>query len=340
MKAIHVGCGAISHSWAEAYRKIPEIKIIGYVDIDLERARHFAHQYSPGAEVFTDYATAIQKTSPDIVIEAVIPSERRNLVLKAFELGCDVISAKPLAQNLEEAAELVRGAKNQRRLHAVVQNLRYDLGARRLQEFLNSGAIGRVVEVHCDFFIGAHFDGFRTSIEHVLLHDMAVHSFDLARLFCHENPISVFCHSHNPENSWFSHGAAAAAIFELPSGGIITYRGSWCAEGLRTPWTSNWRIIGTKGSVIWEGDTFKAEVATGEVDELLAELSAVEVPEFTSQKGIGGAEGVFRDFLEALETKTDPETASSDNFLSFAMATAAIESANLGQKVPVATAVN
>ena len=32
-----------------------------------------------------------------------------------------------------------------------------------------------------------------------------------------------------------------------------TFRGSWCAEGLRTAWDSVWRICGTKGTICWDG---------------------------------------------------------------------------------------
>jgi len=331
-----VGCGAISHSWAEAYRDIDAFEIVGYVDLDEERAQAFAEKYKPGTPVFTDFRTAMAETGAEVVVEAVVPAARKALVLAAFEQGCDVISAKPLAQDLAEAAEVVREARRLGRLHAVVQNLRYSTGARRMEQFLRSGAIGEVVEAHCDFFIGAHFDGFRAEMQHVLLHDMAVHNFDLARLFARENPAFVYCRSRNPPNSWFKDGAAAAAIFEMPSGGVFSFRGSWCAEGLRTPWTGSWRLVGTKGSVIWEDDDrFRAQVATTEMEGILAKLLDVDVPEYTKAQGTGGAGGVFRDFVAAKLNGTVPETVASDNFHTFAMVTAAIESAQTGTRVPV-----
>lgn len=59
--------------------------------------------------------------------------------------------------------------------------------------------------------------------------------------------------------------ASAVGIFEMTKEIVFTYRGSWCAEGLRTTWESEWRIVGTRGSVRWDGaDSFQAE-AVGEV---------------------------------------------------------------------------
>ncbi len=44
-----------------------------------------------------------------------------------------------------------------------------------------SGAIGALTSVHADFFLGPHFGGFRETMDHVLLLDMAIHSFDAMR---------------------------------------------------------------------------------------------------------------------------------------------------------------
>ena len=34
MKAVLVGCGAMSRAWLEAARKIPELTIVGLADLD------------------------------------------------------------------------------------------------------------------------------------------------------------------------------------------------------------------------------------------------------------------------------------------------------------------
>ena len=66
------------------------------------------------------------------------------------------------------------------RLHAVVQNRRYLAGVRRIARVLDSGAIGALTSIHCDFFLAPHFGGFREEMDHVLLIDMAIHTFDAA----------------------------------------------------------------------------------------------------------------------------------------------------------------
>ena len=54
-----------------------------------------------------------------------------------------------------------------------------------------SGAIGDITTVTVDFYVGAHFGGFRAEMDHVLLLDMAIHSFDEARFLSGTDPVAV-----------------------------------------------------------------------------------------------------------------------------------------------------
>ena len=72
-------------------------------------------------------------------------------------------------------------ARSAGRIHAVVQNRRYVAGVRRIARALKGGAIGDIASVHADFFLAPHFGGFREDMDHVLLLDMAIHTFDALR---------------------------------------------------------------------------------------------------------------------------------------------------------------
>ena len=74
---------------------------------------------------------------------------------------------------------MITAARAAGRLHAVIQNRRFLPGIRRIKAALP--LIGELTAVHVDFFIGAHFGGFRDQMQHVLLLDMAIHTFDAAR---------------------------------------------------------------------------------------------------------------------------------------------------------------
>ncbi len=178
---------------------------------------------------------------------------------------------------------------------------------------------------------------------HVLLLDMAIHTFDQARFLTDSDAQTVYCHDWNPPVSWSGREPSAVAIFEMSNGIVYTYRGSWCAEGQRTPWESEWRIIGEKGSALWDGaETIRAEVATGR-SGLYSELQELEVPLFEDLDS-PEAEGdehyhtrLIRDFCEAIRDGRTPSTVCTDNIKSLAMVFGAIDSAEREAKVAVST---
>ena len=264
IRAALVGCGEMSRAWLEAARGIDGLEIVGLADIDPERALERAASVGLADVVIaSDVETLLEQSRPDVLFDVAVPHARAGIVRAALQHGCHVLTEKPLAPTLEAAREIVSMARDVGRIHAVIQNRRYHPGIRRLRRFLVSGAIGDVAGLYCDFFKAPHFGGFREEMRHVLLLDMAIHTFDAARLLAGATPEAVYCREGNPAGSWYAHGASADAIFELPDGAAIVYRGSWCAEGLQTSWEAAWRIVGTRGTVTWDGEEgFRAERAT------------------------------------------------------------------------------
>jgi predicted dehydrogenase len=336
LRAIVVGCGAMSGAWLAAATKIDGLQIVGLADLDRNRAAERARQHQLDAAIETDFERLLERLEPDVVFDIVVPEARRALVLSALARGCHVLSEKPLADTMTNAKGLVRAARAAGRIHAVIQNRRYLSGTRRVRRFVESGAIGPLTAIHCDFFLGPHFGGFREAMDHVLLIDMAIHTFDMARTFAGATPTIVYCQEYNPPNSWYAHGAAANAIFEFEDGSVFTYRGSWCADGLRTNWEAAWRLIGTRGSLTWDGgDDFHAERATAGRDGLFSAVEPVAIPALHPDDAIGGHAGVIRAFVDAVRSGREPETVSHENIKSLAMSFAAIESAQTGMRTPL-----
>jgi predicted dehydrogenase len=338
-RAVMVGCGAMANGWLRAVTEDPDlaerISVVGLVDLDTGRARALADGFGLMAEVGSDLEAMLAGLKPDFVFDVVVPPARSRVVSAALRAGAHVLSEKPMAASMDEARALVALAAETGRLHAIIQNRRFHPGLQKVRRLVAEGTLGPLTAVHCDFFIGAHFGGFREEMDHVLLLDMAIHTFDAIRAVVGTKPRSVYCLETNPAGSWYRDGAAANAIFEFEGGVIATYRGSWCAEGIRTSWESEWRIVGTKGTLLWDGaDRFEARIVTG-TEGFLRETEAVPLPELPDGTGIQGHASVIRDFVNAVEQGGTPETVASDNIASLAMVFGAIESAETGQRVSI-----
>lgn len=335
------GCGAMAKGWLRAVQSRPELQealhVVGLVDLDQNVAQALASEFNlQPIAVGTNLREVLAKTNADIVFDVVIPAARHSVVRTALAHGCHVLSEKPMSSSMDEATDLIQAAKDAGKIHSVVQNRRFISGVRRMRRFVESGVIGDITAIHCDFFIGPHFGGFREQMDNVLLLDMAIHTFDAARYVSGKLPLSVYCLETNPRGSWYAHGASANAVFRLSDDVVFTYRGSWCAEGERTSWESTWRIVGTNGMLTWDGEeAFKASVV-GTQDGLLRGFTPIEVLPPLKEEETHGHASVIADFLAAIRTGRAPETDGQDNIKSLAMVFGAIESARSGQSVDLA----
>jgi predicted dehydrogenase len=327
----------MSNGWLDAARQIDGLSIVGLVDLDLDRARSRATEYRlRGADTAASLDAMLEKRRPGAVFDVVAPAARSSVARSALAHGCHLLSEKPLAASLADARAIVVAARKAGLIQAVVQNRRYHAGVRRIRRFVDSGVIGRPTSIHCDFFLGPHFGGFREEMDHVLLLDMAIHTFDAARAMTGLDGTRVYCREWDPPNSWYRHGSSAAAIFDMGAGAVFSYRGSWCADGERTSWEASWRIVGERGSVIWDGfDAIRAEAVGDGRDGLFERIRQIEVPPLNPADRVGGHLGVMQDFIAAVRGGPPPETTGADNLKSLAMVFGAIRSAETGLSVDI-----
>lgn len=335
LRIVLAGCGGITSAWLDSLKTLPGISVAGLVDLHLEAAERRRAEYNlTGAQVGTHLAAMLRAVRPQVVFDCTIPDARASVVLTALKHGCHVLSEKPMAANMTQARRLVVAARRAGKIFAVMQNRRYDPRIRAVRDFLNTGAVGEVTTLNGDFYIGAHFGGFRDQMKHVLLLDMAIHSFDQARLISGGDPVAVYCREWNPRGSWYAHGASAIAVFEMSNGAVYTYRGSWCAEGFITSWECDWRIIGTRGTVIWDGgDQMRAQVPS-EDEGFLRAMQDLPVPR-PGPTEVSGHGACIRDFIACVQSERIPETVCTENIKSLAMVFSAIKSAETGRRIAI-----
>lgn len=322
----------MARGWVKALREQPglmgRVDLVGLVDVHLPAAEALRDAFDlTGIAIGTDLAAVLAATKPDLLFDVAIPAARQQVVSTGLQMGAHVLSEKPMAVSMSDARALVTLSRETGRTHAIMQNRRYNPGVRRIRRLIDSGALGTLTAIHADFFVGAHFGGFREQMQNVLLVDMAIHTFDAARFMSGKTPLAVYAHETNPVGSWNTHGAAANAIFEMSDDVTFTYRGSWVAEGANTSWDASWRIIGTRGTLLWDGaDQFDAHIVAGDVG-FFRPLDPLDVPPPADPGETLGHASVIDAFLTALDANQTPETVGHDNVKSLAMVFGAIDSA-------------
>jgi predicted dehydrogenase len=323
----------MGRAWAKNLSEYDQVETIGWVDIRPGAAAQAAADL--GLEIGhtgDDLERALAELRPDFLVDVTIPEAHHDVTIMALAAGVPVIGEKPMADTLARAQAMVAASEKHGKLYMVSQSRRYDARLHAYRALIEEYA-GSLGILKSDFYIGAHFGGFRDEMAHVLLLDMAIHTIDAARYLSGADPIAVYCEESNPAWSWYKGAASATALFEMSGGLRYTYTGSWCAEGRHTSWEAEWRAVGPRGSATWDGH------GPAIADTIVAQSGFhAEVASHTAQVAEGVASGIagsLRDFVDALHTSATPMGECHDNIKSLAMILAAIESAETGQRVKV-----
>lgn len=333
LRGVVAGAGRLGHYWARELLENADTELVGWVDLDATRVRAEADAIGLTRLATSDsLADALQRERPDFLVNVTAPAAHHDVTLAALEAGAAVLSEKPMAATMAEAAEMIATADRVQRLFAVSQNRRYLPGLIAFRETVTR--LGTLSTLGCGFY-KAHREKaaeFLFSFPHPLLLDMAIHLFDGARAISGSSPRSVYCDSYNPPWSWYAGDAAAHAVFEMSDGLRFTFDGNWAADGFETSWTGSWRAIGQLGTATWDGEG-APRVEGGPAGAVTA---SVPVEVALGEGRFFGLEAALADFVAALRSGNAPAGECHDNVRSLAMCHAAVESAAAGARVAVA----
>ena len=315
IKVVLVGAGAMGRHWLQVITETPQVQLVGLVDLDVELARQALAARGVDAVATDSLSAVVKQTGAQAVIDVTVPPAHHAVNTEALFLGLPVLCEKPIAPTVAETLSLVAAEELSGQLLMTSQSRRYYPALAELKAVLPS--LGEVGILTTEFFKAPHFGGFRDEMDHPLLVDMAIHSFDVARYLLDADPVSVDCRTFNPSWSWYRGDAAATATFVFEGGTRFSYTGSWCSPGLETSWNGRWRVSGALGSAAWDGE--------GRPELELADGATAERP--AVEGGRSEIAGALDEFVHALRTGTVPSGDVHSNVYSLAMVEAAVQSA-------------
>ena len=327
-----VGCGWISQEWLDVLTVRKDVEIAAMVDINPEAARQRQQEYNISCDIYTDFDIALEEVKPEIVVNMANGPVHCAIDMKCLGAGVHVFSEKPLCMSREEGAALLKAVDESGCVLNVMQNRRYLAPVRAMRHAVQSGALGKIWMVCSEIYVNSDLKGGRNLLEFPMLQDQAIHSFDTARFILGKDAKTVYCHSYNPEGSHYNGDGSGACIFEMEDGIVLVYNAVMDTNTMKTAWHSQWRIIGTKGTAVWNGFDDYAQVEYINEDGT-TEKGVLNPP--ADWDGIIWFEGAINEMLTALKEGRESENNCAYNYGSVAMTFSAIESAKTGQKVEV-----
>ncbi len=215
----------------------------------------------------TDLDAALKNPDDTLFFDAATTQLRAALLRKAMAAGKHIYCEKPVADNLNDALDLVRIAKRAGIKHGVVQDKLFLPGLLKLRMLIESGFFGRLFAVRGEFGYWV-FEGdwqpanrpswnYRKQDGGGIILDMLCHwRYVLDNLFGEVKSVSCLGAIHIPkrvDEDGHPYVAdaddAAYATFELAGGVIAHINSSWCTRVRRDDLVT-FHVDGTLGSAV------------------------------------------------------------------------------------------
>ena len=183
-------------------------ELVGFCDSNRKRMEYYNNVFlkkhcnnHPDIPTYMaqDFDKMIAECKPDIVIVTSMDRTHHKYTCRAMELGCDVISEKPMTIDAEKCQQIIDTKKRTGRNLTVTFNYRYAPRNSKVKEVLKSGIVGEITSVHFEWLLdtchGA--DYFRrwhrnkVNSGGLMVHK-ATHHFDLVNWWIDSEPVTVF----------------------------------------------------------------------------------------------------------------------------------------------------
>lgn len=196
--------GRGSATWGEELVKdySDVVEFTGLYDINSKRAEAAKKLMGINAPTFKDFDQMVKESKPDTVVVTTVDATHSRYITRALELGCNVITEKPMCTDEEQCQTILDAVKSAERRNGkkvtVAFNARHAPEAKKVKELLLEKVIGEIISVdfheYLDTSHGADYfrrwHRYRENSGSLLVHK-ASHHFDLANWWLDSTPVEV-----------------------------------------------------------------------------------------------------------------------------------------------------
>ncbi|MEL7585762.1 MAG: Gfo/Idh/MocA family oxidoreductase [Prolixibacteraceae bacterium] len=175
-----------------------ETEFVGLCDINPGRLEYALEYMGVKCPVFVDFEEMITTTKPDVVIVTTVDATHHEFIIKALEMGCNVITEKPMTTDEDKCRAILEAERRTGRSVIVGFNYRWGILFSKLKELLASQNVGRLTSVDFHWYLNTHhgadyfrrWHGERDKGGTLLVHK-ATHHFDLLNWWIDSDPVEV-----------------------------------------------------------------------------------------------------------------------------------------------------
>lgn len=124
-------------------------QVVAVVDAIKQRQKRAAEEY--GCEVYESYQELFNRNDIDLVVNSSFSHMHCPITIDLLNHGFNVLTEKPCAKTAEEVQAMIDASKRNNRMFAVFQQSRFAPYFEKIESILNSGVLGRTVQISIAF---------------------------------------------------------------------------------------------------------------------------------------------------------------------------------------------
>ena len=179
-------------------RQNHRVQFVGLCDINRKRLEAARRRIGVDVATFTDLERMLKETRPNLLIVTTRDGTHHEQILKAVEMGFDVLTEKPMTTDEKKCQAILDAEKKTGRKITVAFNYRYSNTAQKIKELLMAGTIGQVTSVDFHWYLdtshGADYfrrwHAYKANSGTLYVHK-ATHHFDLINWYLEADPVEV-----------------------------------------------------------------------------------------------------------------------------------------------------
>ncbi len=177
------------------------LEFVGLCDINPGRLEYGRKYIGVSCSTFTNFEKMIKESKPDLVIVTTKDSTHHQFIIKGLDMGCDVLTEKPLTIDEDKAQGIIDAEGRSRKKLIVGFNYRWSPYVTKIKELLMNKEIGELRSVDFHWYLNTYhgasyfrrWHGLRQEGGTLWVHK-ATHHFDLLNWWIDSDPSEVFAY--------------------------------------------------------------------------------------------------------------------------------------------------
>ena len=235
-----VGCGHWGPNHIRNFSNLEQSEVPVCCDVNPDRLKAIKKMF-PAIDITTNIDELVGRKDIDAVVVSTPVRHHYEIVKAALEMKKDVLCEKPMTMKYAESKDLVKRAQSNGRILMVGHVFLYNMGIRRIREYIQSGELGRIHYIHC---ARTNLGPIREDVNAV--YDLASHDISICSYLLGSAPENVVAKG----GTFLKHRVEDIAFISLsyPSNVIANIHVSWLDPRKVRQIT----VVGDKKMAFWD----------------------------------------------------------------------------------------